>query len=138
MPQVHLSETALARLQKFGKTDNVEAALRKLLDKVGADETPAQHGPALRRSAYHLPILRVLQERGGHAAVGQVLRDAEVRMSSDFTELDWETLDSGGPRRQKNINLAATTLINRGYLLKDRGVWEITAEGRSYLQSQGS
>lgn len=133
MPNVHLSDETIARLRRFAATDNAEVSVRKLLDKVGATNATVNHGPALPRVEYHRPILSILRDHGGKAPVGQVLRDAEVRMSKDFSDKDWETRDSGGPRWQKQINFAGLDLSNRGFLVKTKGVWEITDAGRKYL-----
>jgi restriction endonuclease Mrr len=84
---------------------------------------------------YWVPILRVLAEAGGSAPSTAVIEALETQMQDVLTRRDFEPLKSGEIRWRNRARFARLRMKERG-LLSDtshRGVWEISALGREYL-----
>ena len=93
-------------------------------------------------AAFRKPILESLAELGGSAPVGKVLEVVEHKMKGILNEYDQEPLPSD-PRSVRWRNTAQwcrNTLVREGLMKSDspHGIWEISEEGRRWLQHEGS
>ena len=88
--------------------------------------------------AYRLPILEVLMELGGKAALHQVLKIVETKMAGCLNEYDRQSLPSNPrmPRWQNSAQWCRNTLVKEGLLRDDShmGIWEISDKGREALK----
>ena len=98
-------------------------------------------GLRTREEAYCIPILRVLEERGGSGEVGPVLDRVHQLMSGILKPVDAEPLRSypNAPRWRNSAQWARNSMVQQGLLAKGSafGVWEITDQGRDYLAKNG-
>lgn len=98
---------------------------------IGGNSTP--------RSAFRLPILKALIEKGGAASIQEVLLSVKEQIGSDFTLADYETYPStpNQKRWQVNARLARADMIQDGLLKGDsrRGQWEVTEAGRQAFEA---
>lgn len=84
------------------------------------------------------PILRVLVDMGGQGRTAAVVARVGEIMQPILCDVDYETLTSDGkPRWEKAANWARDNMVRDGLLKSDspRGVWEISEEGRTRLES---
>ena len=93
-------------------------------------------GQAIPASAYYLPILEAIEERGGKAGSFLVFESIEEKMRDNFTEYDLVRYPSGGIRWKTTVYAARKRLKDKGYLssASPQGVWKITEKGRKYLR----
>jgi len=91
----------------------------------------ARTGSILPDEEYELPILQILNERGGRTPTSEVIDALEKRLDGRLTPTDRETLNSGQVRWRNRAQFVRLRLINDGDMAKDspRGVWEITEQG---------
>lgn len=89
------------------------------------------------REDFRIPILQALVELGGRAHINDVLKRVYELMEDQLTELDLQSLPSGGTRWRNSAMWERNVLKEEGYLRGDspRGIWEITDEGRKYLRN---
>ena len=107
------------------------------------DQTQRRDPGRLRRGlrtpedAYFRPILQVLTELGGHAAMGQVLDRVGQAMRGVLRDVDHQPLasDPDLPRWRNSAQWARNSMVQAGLLRGDspRGVWEISDAGRRSL-----
>lgn len=144
MPSIEIDndvfELVKAEAEPFVDTPN--SVLRRLLGLEGgappkggtttgkADRAPL--GSLLPESAYELPILQVLAERGGSAPAREVTKAVGEILAEELTELDRAHLNSGDIRWENRVAFTRLTLRKAGLLKPDspRGVWELTDKGR--------
>ncbi len=90
-------------------------------------------GTKVPNKAYEFPILETLYELEGRGRMNAVLEGVERKMRHLFTDVDYQTLSSGGDMRWRNTaQWARNTLVHqRGLLKKDsrQGIWELTERG---------
>lgn len=90
------------------------------------------------QKAYYLPILKALDELGGSASVGSVLKKVEISMRDTFKSVDFEKLPSNqAVKRWENAaQWARNSLAREGLLKADspHGTWEISELGRRELR----
>jgi integrase len=100
-------------------------------DRVVAIEAPAPQ--PLGSATYELPILCVLEERGGHATRKEVMAAVEKALAERTTAADLERLPSGEVRWTTHFGKAQARLARRGLLFAGmpRGVMELTELGRA-------
>ncbi len=87
---------------------------------------------------FRVPILQALQELGGRAATGDVLKRVRRIIEPALKPVDFDEMRSGQVRwrsatnfEKKHMALEAIPLVNPN---SPRGIWEITDAGRQYLQ----
>lgn len=88
------------------------------------------------QSAYRVPILKALEQLGGKGRMREVLGTVYEKMKDNLTEDDLRPVPSGRAIRWKNTaQWELSTMIKDGLLRDDSptGIWEITDEGRMYL-----
>lgn len=90
---------------------------------------------------YYAPILRVLTEMGGSGKIGDVLYRVYDEMKAILKPEDKEGLpsDPRTPRWRNAAQWARNTMRREGLLRADspRGMWEITEQGREWLERNG-
>jgi hypothetical protein len=98
----------------------------------------AQTGTILRDEEYQLPILSILDERGGRAPAREVIDELGKRLQDRLMPADHEELASGDIRWRNRAQFVRLRLIQLGDMKKDspRGLWEISEQGRDRLVSQ--
>lgn len=101
----------------------------------GRKRVPA--GSILPEGEYEMPLLRALVDAGGSGSSRAITAAVGEYLSAKLTDLDREPLKSGGIRWQNRIQFVRLRMIERGYIEKDspRGTWEITDEGRKFLEA---
>jgi len=91
--------------------------------------------------AYWKPILRALIEMGGRGRREKVMDIVGQKMSGVLTPADYGTLsDSNVIRWRNRVAWQASNMRARGFIKKGsvRGLWEITDEGRKWLDDQNA
>ncbi len=90
--------------------------------------------------AYWVPILQSLVELGGRRETDTVLNLVEQKMKGVLRRADFEVLPSGISVRWKNrAQWQRKNMVDQGLLRRDspRGIWEITEDGRKWLENNG-
>jgi predicted CopG family antitoxin len=97
----------------------------------------AAPGSILPEREYWRPILEVLVERGGSAPANDVIDEVGVRLRDRLMDRDHDQLDIGETRWRNRTRFARLRMREQGLLsgASHRGIWEITPQGRLYLQS---
>lgn len=101
---------------------------------------PAPEPPRLLDcSAYELPILRALAERGGEASRKEVRAAVFAEVAGSLSDLDRETLSSGKARWDARLDKARSKLMRSGLLTGEspRGVWALAQPGYQRLRRAG-
>lgn len=163
MPVIRIGEETWERLKKWAEplVDTPDDALRKVLDaadghlmrsKVASpkvdevqssahfsDEKP-QRGKKIPQQAFNDPILESLYELGGRGHTSEVLARVGHKMKHLLGDYDHQALPSGDIRWQKTANWARYWLTKRGFLKaeSERGVWELTEQGKKASASKKS
>jgi len=87
---------------------------------------------------FRIPILESIVELGGKAEMKEVLKRVEDKMSHKLNQYDLERLPSNTSQKrwENTAQWCRNTLVTEGLLSHDspRGIWEITLEGRRYLE----
>jgi len=153
MPVIRVDDDVFEALQKqaIPLVDTPNSVLRRLLGLAGVVREDHREKGARRvlgrsrggtgRGAYRVPILRALVSLGGRAQCRDVLERVEQRLRNNMTAADRETLPSKQRLRwQENAEWERYFMVKDGLLASGspRGTWEITEEGRRYLQGHGS
>lgn len=96
----------------------------------------APAGSLLPEAEYEVPILRVLDDRGGRAPTSEVVEAVGEILKDRLTELDKAPLASGNIRWENRVQFTRLRMIEQGLLSKDspRGTWEISDKGRQALK----
>jgi Mrr N-terminal domain len=110
------------------------SAPRKRARSRSARATP---GSILAEEHYEVPILAILNEKGGRAPSREVIDALGDRLNGQLTRTDWDQLASGQTRWRNRAQFVRLRLIERGDMEKDspRGVWEISDQGRERISS---
>lgn len=90
------------------------------------------------RQAFRIPILEALMELGGKGDVDDILKKVEIKMKGTFKPVDYEKLPSGIMIRWQNTaQWERYVMVQDGLLRPDspRGIWEITEEGKRFLEN---
>jgi hypothetical protein len=162
MPQIielsdHTYERLLRRITSF--SESAEQVVVRLLDETGATDHNSVHdvhktrgeaskqrvsraipGSILPEREYWVPILDILDRVGGSAAASDVIEALGERMKGMLKPRDYETLDMGEIRWRNRARFARLRMTEQGLLSHEshRGIWEMTAAGRSYLASESA
>ncbi len=126
----------------LGKIDALEAEFNRLVEtpEQRADTRRLRKGLRTPDAEYVRPILESLVELGGSAQVGDVLDRVYKKMRAILNEHDLASLpsDQDTPRWRNAAQWVRFGLAQQGLLRKDspRGVWEISDEGRRWLDRQ--
>lgn len=101
----------------------------------GARKARAASEDILSETEYELPLLKILDERGGRAPAGEVIEELGGRLRSRLTSADQEQLPSGGVRWKNRAQFVRLRLVEAGDLETNtpRGIWAISGKGRKRL-----
>ncbi|MBN1370421.1 MAG: hypothetical protein JW987_00560 [Anaerolineaceae bacterium] len=105
--------------------------------RVNIQRTP--RGEKTPQDDFYIPILKVLVEMGGRGRTGLVIDRVGELMEGVLNDLDREIMKGRRDILWRNTAAwARNDLKNSGYLSDQspNGIWEITAEGRSYLANR--
>lgn len=94
-------------------------------------------GAVTHQREYRIPILRALVNVGGSASTSEVLEHIAPVVEPFLTEADRSLLGDGRTVRWCNAaQWERKRMVLAGLLRRDspRGIWEITEEGRRYLE----
>ena len=96
----------------------------------------ATRGSLVPQTDYELPILQVLDEKGGRAPSREVIDTIEPILADKLQDIDRSETSSGEIRWRNRAQFVRLTLIERGEMVKDspRGIWEITDAGRERVR----
>ena len=102
----------------------------------GGGRKRAPAGSILPEEEYEVPLLRALVDAGGSGPSKDITAAVGEDLDAKLTDLDRETLKSGGIRWENRIQFVRLKMIERGYMEKDtpRGIWAITDDGRKFLE----
>ena len=99
-----------------------------------------ERGLRTREDAFRAPILQALVLLDGSAPVTEVMEKVGDVMKDQLNEYDRLALPSTPdlPRWRNTAQWARNAMVKEGLLASDspRGVWEITAEGKQWLEAQ--
>ncbi len=95
----------------------------------------AKKGTLLDESAYWMPILRALDEKGGRAAASEVIERVGELIDDQLLAADREMLETGAVRWQTRTQFARLRMKEESLIAPDspRGIWEITDKGTQHL-----
>lgn len=96
-------------------------------------------GMRTREPEFRLPILKVLDEKGGSASMKVVIDELEHRMKKVLKDVDYDPLPSDPDtiRWRNTAQWSRQALVNEGLMKNNspRGTWEISDKGRKYLEA---
>lgn len=84
-----------------------------------------------RLGEYQYSILNLLLKHPEGVHANEVISQLEAILPS--TEYEKGSYETGGIRRPKIVRFSTIGLVKAGWLLKENGIWSITAEGRKAL-----
>jgi hypothetical protein len=151
-PSVEIDDEVWGALQTRAEplVDTPNSVLRRVLGLGGnGDHGPsdapqravrAPVGSLLPESAYEIPILRALSERGGTAPARDVVQAVGRLVADQLTDLDRQKLPNGGERWQSRVQFSRLRLKQKGLIKSGsaRGLWELAEAGAALLEQQGS
>ncbi len=91
--------------------------------------------------AYWQPILKTIVEMGGRGRREKIIEAVGKKMSGILTAADYDTLSDGNVIRWRNrVAWQASNMRARGFIKNDspRGIWEITDDGRKWLDDKNA
>ncbi|MEM5872034.1 MAG: winged helix-turn-helix domain-containing protein [Candidatus Aenigmatarchaeota archaeon] len=95
-------------------------------------------GKKTPHAEFRIPVLEALAELGGSAESIEVIKRVGEKMKDKLKDDDFEPLPSNGEIRWENaVRWCRLQLIFDGLLSphSPRGIWEITEEGKKYLEA---
>ncbi|HEY6145114.1 MAG TPA: winged helix-turn-helix domain-containing protein [Solirubrobacterales bacterium] len=126
--------------------DTPEMVIEALLDQLEggsvAHKSTTLHEPGdeemLPEGEYWLPILETLVESGGSGKGRDVIDKLETQLGPRLTRHDHGVLEMGETRWRNRARFARLRMKEKGLISSDspRGFWEITDEGRRYLNER--
>jgi len=149
VPRIEISPRTNERLFELAQSfeDTAEAVIERLLDEAEhpskrsgeeAPPNPPVEGELLPEGDYWLPILEILAERGGASRGRDVIEALGERLRSNLLPRDYEVLRMGEVRWRNRARFARLRMKEQGLISDEspRGIWEITEEGRRYLNQR--
>jgi len=97
-------------------------------------------GQKLPQKAFRAPLLAVLSELGGSAAVKEIKARLEPRIAALLGEGDYQLVSSGDERWWNAVCWERNDLVKEGLLRadSDRGVWELSPTGLARALDSGT
>jgi hypothetical protein len=132
---------------KLKELENLRENWDHILNDVAPQKTKSSSkkrkhlSPGLKtpENAFRIPILKALEKLGGSGATQEVVDVVGTIMDNELNEYDRELLQDSRTQRWRNsAQWERATMVEEG-LLKDsspRGIWEISNEGRVYLEEK--
>lgn len=95
-------------------------------------------GALLPEDEYKMPLLTTLAERGGSAAVREVIEAVGKKLAEKLTATDKQKTSSGAIRWENRLQFVRLKLVEEGLLVKGspRGIWALSDKGRAHLNGQ--
>jgi hypothetical protein len=92
-------------------------------------------GSLLPESAYELPIMRALADRGGSAPAREIVSAVGDMVAQRLTPLDRAPLPNGGRRWESRVQFARLRMKERSLIKSGspRGLWELSDAGAAEL-----
>ena len=157
-PFVDTPNTVLRRLLGLDPSVGANVAVGQVSDRgnLRGGDTPSGSGPngsepsvepvrapkgsLLPQTEYWRPILEALVEAGGTTAATEIIATVGRRLDDRLTELDRQSLRSGGIRWRNRAQFARLRMVERGLMVRGSpsGFWAITEEGRRFLTKQSA
>jgi hypothetical protein len=144
MPIIRIDNDVWAYLKRKAEPfeDTPNSVLRRLfrLERRGRKGRRIPRGSRTPQDVYRVPILKALIELGGKGKVDQVLNRVEKRLANTLKPVDMEKISSGMIRWRNSAMWERKGMVDEGLLSHDspRGVWEITPQGREFLETRSS
>lgn len=90
---------------------------------------------ALPHEVYYIPVLETLVEMGGSGRKKEIKERVKEKKRHMFRPADFDYIKSGIPRWYDRIGWAMRDLKSKGIITRiSRGIYQITEEGRKYLE----
>ena len=105
-------------------------------------ESPTErlkHGLRTPEKAFITPILQTLIKMGGNGKVSDILDHMELSLKPILNDYDYQLMNATKqPSWRTTAKWARQALVNEGKLASDspRGIWEITEQGRAWVEEQ--
>lgn len=139
MPTIRIDNDVWNSLKKKAEPfeDTPNSVLRRLL-RLDARHEGGRRLPTGSRTpqaAYRKPILQVLDELGGKARADEVLEHVGKKMRNSLRAADLQQISTGMVRWRNAAMWERKAMVDEGLLSSQslRGIWELTAKGRSLL-----
>src|SRR5437899_253081 len=142
MPVIRIDDDVYRAIQlrAVPLEDTVNSAMRKIL---GLDNLPtsrkvrpAENSQLTAQREFYLPVLGVLRTLGGKARLADIYRLVGAELEDRLKPGDYAKV-SGGELRWRNALRFVRLQLQRQGLLKStspRGYWELTEQGRMYVE----
>ena len=93
--------------------------------------------PLTPQDTFTFPLLESLFKAGGSLKVSEAIRRVGEKLRGELTSADCQRIKSGQIRWQNRVQWQRLRLLQEGYLANDseRGVWEITENGKELYQN---
>lgn len=144
MPTIRIDNDVWDHLKRKAEPfeDTPNSVLRRLLrlEKRSRKGRRIPAGARTPQNAYRIPILQSIAELGGKGRVQQALYRVEKKLGNALKAVDRQKISTGMVRWRNSAMWERKTMVDEGLLSHDspRGVWEITAKGRDFLQASRS
>jgi len=152
MISVEIADETYRRLFDFAESfdDSPDLVIKRLLDQMDTHPSrgrnrkrnrntePAARGSLLPEREYWIPILGILVQAGGAAPAADVIEILGEEIADKLKPADNQRLNTGETRWRNRARFARLRMKEQGLLSKtaDRGIWEITDEGRRFLANR--
>lgn len=153
LAELHQAEDAAKQLRakaeelrrKLGAIDTLlgdaETSAREFHNEAEPSGADVNDGVFTPVQAYWKPILQTLVEMGGRGRREKVMDGVGQKMKGILTAADYGTLsDSNVIRWRNRVAWQTSNMRARGFIKKGsvRGLWEITDEGRKWLDDKNA
>jgi hypothetical protein len=120
--------------------DNINIGnLLDVIESIIKVEPPGPEPPKGERTSqkeFRIPLLEALVEMGGSGKISDICDRVGAKMKNRLMPGDYEKFSGGEVRWENAVAWIRNKLKDEGLLRSDspRGVWEISDEGRTYLE----
>ncbi|MCS6885477.1 MAG: winged helix-turn-helix domain-containing protein [Acidobacteriota bacterium] len=128
------------KVEEAKKKLRQKAKQKKLVSEAASiKERKLLQGLCTPEAAFRMPLLEAIVELGGSAPAKDVLQRVEEKMRGQLNEYDYKPLpfQPRVTRWKKTAQWCRSDLLKEGLIKSGsgRGIWEISEEGRKYLES---
>ena len=152
MPVIRVSDSTWERMKSHARPleDTADDIVRRALDALDGKSggTPTKReaigrprksaaGAKLPQKEFRAPILIALHQLGGRGSKKEVTDAVLPQVSGRLKEADFVMMDTGEKRWENAVAWERSDLTKEGYLRNDspRGIWELSAQGRTEAAS---
>jgi len=124
-------------IEVIGEINDISYRLELIYKMTDVNNDPPPP-PPLKKEFYRLPILKSLDELGGSAVSSDVIKLVFEKVKGFLNQKDHERLKTGAIRWKNNVRWCRNSLKEEGLLKSNspHGIWEISYEGRKYLERE--